>query len=176
VCRKKIAAETKNPPSAEAGRPPTDKPQLRCYGCGQPGVIFRNCQTCSKRTEFAFNAIDFEQHDRPIIDIIIEGVQGTAIVDSGARTSLAGPKLQKLVEERHFPFKIQTAKITLADGHAEWCTIKTTTVPVTLKGRTFETPFLCTSQGPDAVTLLGIYFAKNASDKLQIKLHSIKNI
>jgi hypothetical protein len=29
VCRKKIAAETKNPPSAEAGRPPTDKPQLK---------------------------------------------------------------------------------------------------------------------------------------------------
>jgi hypothetical protein len=48
VCRKKLAAEAKNPPSAEA---PTDKQQIRCYGCGQPGVIYRNCQNCSKRTE-----------------------------------------------------------------------------------------------------------------------------
>jgi hypothetical protein len=68
------------------------------------------------------------------------------------------PELQKILEKRHYPFKIQTGRITLADGQAEWRTIKTTTFPVTLKRHTFETPFICTSQGSDAaaVTLLRI--------------------
>jgi hypothetical protein len=43
-------------------------------------------------------------------------------------------------------------------------------VPVTLKGRTFTTPFVCTEGGPEAATLLGVDFARLA--KLVVNYHN----
>jgi hypothetical protein len=67
VCRKKIRAEQEN------GQTKATKNKLRCYGCGQPEVIKRNCTKCSppqpSNPTMAFNAINVEILERPAVDI-----------------------------------------------------------------------------------------------------------
>jgi hypothetical protein len=168
VCRKKIRAEQEN------GQTKATKNELRCYGCGQPGVIKRNCTKCSppqpSDPTMAFNAINVEILEWPAVDIEIYGFPGTAFLDSGARKSLANPRLQDIFVKMNLPLQERTARVVLATGNSEVQTVRTVTVPVKLKGRTFQTPFVCAQGGPDAVTLLGADFARIAG--LVINFHN----
>jgi hypothetical protein len=168
VCRKKIRAEQEN------GQTKATKNELRCYGCGQPGVIKRNCTKCSSpqpsNPTMAFNAINVEILERPAVDIEIYGFPGTAFLDSGDRTSLASPRLQDIFVKMNPPLQERTARVVFATGNSEVQTVRTVTVPVKLKGRTFQTPFVCGQGGADAVTLLGADFARIAG--LVIDFHN----
>jgi transcriptional regulator of acetoin/glycerol metabolism len=160
VCRKKIRAEQEN------GQTKATKNELRCYGCGQPGVIKRNCTKCSppqpSDPTMAFNAINVEILEWPAVDIEIYGFPGTAFLDSGARKSLANLRLQDIFVKMNLPLQERTARVVLATGNSQVQTVRTVTVPVKLKGRTFQTPFVCAQGGADAVTLLGTDFARIA--------------
>ncbi|CAK9832693.1 Retrovirus-related Pol polyprotein from transposon 297 [Anthophora retusa] len=165
VCRKKDKVEQE---AKEKGLKETSQNGIQCYGCGKQGVIRRNCPTCALSSQAAptisqsFNAVNVEAAERPAVDITVAGVLGTAFLDSGAKTSLASPRLYKLLRERNFSFIKKIAKVTLADGRAQQKLIYTTVVPVTLKGRTFTTPFIYTDGGSEAVTLVRIDFARLA--------------
>jgi hypothetical protein len=160
ACRKKIRAEQEN------GQTKATKNELRCYGCGQPGVIKRICTKCSSpqpsNPTMAFNAINVEILERPAVDIEIYGFPGTAFLDCGDRTNLASPRLQDIFVKMNLPLQERTARVVLATGNSQVQTVRTVTVPVKLKGRTFQTPFVCAQGGADAVTLLGTDFARIA--------------
>jgi hypothetical protein len=80
------------------------------------------------------------------------------------------PQIARRTEKTRSPFHEAVAKLILADGRAENKLIQTVMVPVTLKGRTFTTPFVCTEGGPEAATLLGVDFARLA--KLVVNYHN----
>jgi hypothetical protein len=159
TCRKRERAE-KSEKHSKPGE--LVKAELRCYGCGKPGVIKQNCPLCSPHQDttaaqtLSFHALSIEPTERPAVDITIFGLSGTAFLDSGARTSLESPKLQGELKKLGLPFTKQVAKLILADGRAENKLIQTVMVSVTLKGRTFTTPLVCTEGGPEAATLLGV--------------------
>jgi hypothetical protein len=80
------------------------------------------------------------------------------------------PQTPKVLQKLGLPFTEQLAKVILADGRVENQLIQTVMVPVTLKGRTFTTPFVCTEGGPEAATLPGVDFARLA--KLVVNYHN----
>jgi hypothetical protein len=108
------------------------------------------------------NALNVEILERPAVDIEICGSPGTAFLDSAARTSLASPRLQDIFVKIKLSFQERTPRVVLATGNSEVQTVRTVTVPIKLKGRTFQTPFVCAQGGPDVVTLLGADFARIA--------------
>jgi hypothetical protein len=172
MCRKRERAE-KSEKDSKPGE--SVKAEVKCYGCGKPGVTKRNCPLCSPPQDTAaqtlvFHALSIKPTERPAVDITVSGIPGRAFLDPGARTSLASPKLQKVLKKLGFPFTKQVAKLILADGRAENKLIQTVMVPVTLKGRTFTTPFVCTEGGSEAATLLGVDFARLA--KLVVNYHT----
>lgn len=139
----------------------------RNLGHGAPGVFRRDCPNCKQLPQhgiptLGFKALSLGPVEPPALEIEIAGVRGFFYLDSGARTSLASQELYRHMQDLGFPFETQHAKVILDDGIARNQVVQTTQVPVTLKGRTFVTPFVYITVGPDSVTLLGVDFAQLA--------------
>ncbi|KAJ3645714.1 hypothetical protein Zmor_023353 [Zophobas morio] len=172
VCRKKhqqgLRREAPRVPAhLEIPNNRTSTKSISCYGCGQPGVIRRKCSNCCKKPTIATASFDFcfldtQASIRPAVPITIQGAQGTAYLDSGAKTSLASAQLTTLLKQRGYPFSEKTVLLTQADGKTENRQVLVTTIPVTLMGRTIDTTFVSLPDARDSRTLLGIDFHKSA--------------
>lgn len=143
---------------------------MSCYGCGTPGVIRSNCTKCTPPkikgdTEIglflANNATGTQQTSRPVVSIEICGTTGGAYVDTGAKQSVAGQRLYKLLLQHHYHFEPETVRLVLADGKPQTRQILHTSVDVVLESRTIPTKFMVLP-GEDNRTLLGIDFLRQA--------------
>ncbi|KAK9728357.1 hypothetical protein QE152_g18090 [Popillia japonica] len=132
-------------------------------GCGTPGVIRRNCPRCSKApVPISFCYADTQSMERPTVEITIHGIRGTAYLDSGAKATLASPELYRIVAQFGHSFTERTINLIQADGKSRMTSVRSTTVPVLLKGRTIMTTFLALPDTPNAKTLLGVDFLHDA--------------
>uniref|UniRef100_A0A2A4JSD7 CCHC-type domain-containing protein n=1 Tax=Heliothis virescens TaxID=7102 RepID=A0A2A4JSD7_HELVI len=140
--------------------------QLRCYGCGQLGVVRSKCDKCkpavnSSKSDFC-SAHDTDSDDtRPIIEIEVVSRKGVAILDTGATHSMAGQMLYDLMVDAGVKFNRSARNLTLADGSHRVCEILECQVTVTLHNREILTNFMVL---PDehTRTLLGRDFINSA--------------
>lgn len=142
---------------------------VKCYGCGEPGVFRKNCSNCNKKPEgtsqmkqLAFNFLSHEPQGRPAVFVSIKGEEGIVFLDTGAKTSLASPQLYQLLMKNNHPYRKEQTRITLADGSSKVKDTLFFTVDVTLKNQCIQTDFLYLPDNPQAQTLLGIDFFRNA--------------
>ncbi|CAB3246920.1 unnamed protein product, partial [Arctia plantaginis] len=92
--RRKRLAEIKK--EAMATDNVTSKDQIKCYGCGAPGVYRSRCGTCKNKESppkpVAFYTMETtikNQSKIPTIEIVVNGENGYAHIDTAARTSIA---------------------------------------------------------------------------------------
>lgn len=163
VCRKKAASlrstgNKENTPLASIPRSDT----IKCYGCQRPGFIRRNCPSCNptpdRQPALSFSFVSLSKQTRPAVHIQVDGITGSAFLDTGARTSLAGTSLYHLLRQRGYKFNTRTMDVTLADGKPRKQLVQIVTVPVTLQGRIVPTTFCAFPDAHFAQTLLGIDF------------------
>ncbi|KAL4720798.1 hypothetical protein ACJJTC_018203 [Scirpophaga incertulas] len=96
---------------------------------------------------------------RPMLGIKILDLQGTALIDTAAKKSVAGSSLYKLLLERGHPSIETTMRVKLADGSAQWRQVHTTTLQVDVgRGKCIELDFVILPDAVDNETLLGIDF------------------
>lgn len=143
--------------------------QLRCYGCGQLGVIRSKCETCkntpsvsrSDTANFCSAHVSDSDDSLPLLEIYVADRKGVAILDTGATHSLAGPMLYSLLVDAGVEFKETSRNIGLADGSQHVCTALECDTTVTLEGRAIPTTFLVLPNARTR-TLLGRDFIINA--------------
>jgi hypothetical protein len=111
-CGKKVCAANKKT-TYNSAKPSTNTPSsISCFGCGQPGVLRRNCTRCPKSTSapkpsqaaappLEFCILDLQLPERPAVEISVGTVNGSAFLDSGARTSLASAQLCERFSKFH---------------------------------------------------------------------------
>lgn len=170
VCRKRAAQAarpiTEAPPNQPRSRENT---VVKCYGCQKPGVIRRNCPSCNppgeaRNTNIAtdFCALQMQDRTRPALRITVHGTPGTALLDTGARSSIASPELLAVIARHGYPIVRKSTFITLADGRTQQKQVQIATIPVVLNDRTIPTTFVNLAESPNAKTLLGIDFIEDA--------------
>lgn len=172
-CRKKAAkTETskETPKKTETRPPPTSK--ITCYGCGEPGVVRSKCPKCNTPKigagEVGFYALASGTRLRPTVKISIDGINGQAHIDSGAKMSVASTSLYYVLKRKGVTFNSEKATVTLADGLRRRQRVQSAQVPVTLCGRTIPTTFIVLPETHDNRTLLGVDFIQDASIVLNL--------
>lgn len=95
---------------------------------------------------------------RPILKISLLGKCGTALVDSAAKSCIAGHTLYALLRNEGHPLRPSTQIVKLADGVTREMDVLTTEVEVTLHNRTKVVPFLIFPESNANESLLGINF------------------
>ncbi|XP_047513981.1 activity-regulated cytoskeleton associated protein 1-like [Pieris napi] len=117
-----------------------EKPGVKCYGCGTPGVYRSNCLNCkSKETppkpvQF-YSIINKTIEDGvkiPIIEVTIKNSNGYAYLDSAARTSIAGSTLYELLLKEGYTFTDKEAIINLADVSTKHTKLKVITIEINI--------------------------------------------
>ncbi|CAH2236855.1 jg13465 [Pararge aegeria aegeria] len=182
-CRKKLKAEQnllssnssahtpKKPIATTSSQVPSPTaPKFSCYGCGTPGVVRSNCETCTKPKpkvpdeEIGFNSVNVQtdSRSRPVIYIEIEGITGTAYIDTCAKSSVASFELYCRLKNKGYHFEKANVWITLADGHRRKQDVLTVKALVTLDGRTIPTTFIVLPNSRENKTLLGVGFIQDA--------------
>ncbi|KAJ8940962.1 hypothetical protein NQ318_010363 [Aromia moschata] len=165
-----------SPPNSES-----TKPQVTCFGCGAIGYIRSNCPTCKAKpmksepqdspSEFRYYNTSGEEQVRPIVSIEIENMHGTAILDTGAKTSMAGSQLAQLLRSKQVPYETKPLRITLADGIERSVTSHMFKVAVKIKHKKVLTNLLAVPEHADSRTLLGIDFMQEANMLLDMKMN-----
>ncbi|KAH9640965.1 hypothetical protein HF086_015061 [Spodoptera exigua] len=79
---------------------------------------------------------DFRSFLRPVLNISILGENGTALLDSAAKSCVAGHTLYALLKAKGHPMSSGMENVKLADGVLRLMNVLTTEVNVTLEGRT----------------------------------------
>ncbi|KAI5638414.1 hypothetical protein NE865_09048 [Phthorimaea operculella] len=157
--------------------PSTSAPTFSCYGCGTPGFVRSNCPNCSetKRREhpktdvsFCSTALSKEEHieidvsSRPVTYIEIEGIKGTAHMDTCAKSNVASYSLYQELRKKGHIFQGERVRITLADGVVRDKRVLKVKVPVTIEYKTVVTTFIVMPDSRDNRTLLGMPFLRSA--------------
>lgn len=130
--RQKELSKEKTKPTSTTTKPEStktdEKPRLVCYGCGTPGHIRSNCPNCSatkgvpstpKTETLSFNMTSISSNttqDRPLLPIQIAGFNGSACLDTGSKSSIAGARLYKILTELDYPHVPKNLTITVADA------------------------------------------------------------
>ncbi|CAG9136392.1 unnamed protein product [Plutella xylostella] len=130
--------------------PSPSQPKFSCYGCGAPGVVRSNCQTCSSKKNspkvenisFCSVNVRTDSRPRPVVYISVDDVYGVAYVDTCAKTSIASYNFYCCLNEKGYRFNEKQVNVTLADGVPKTQTVMTVDVPVTLCGYTIPTTFV----------------------------------
>ena len=143
-----------------------NRPPISCYGCGAPGFIKAKCPKCSPKQDTAhFNAIKmFTCFTSPValIDIIVYEATGTVCADTGASQSVGGELMFNFLKNRGQTFTEFPLDVSLADGQFSRSVVKQTTVPITIRGRTFHTDLIFLPHAKANRTLLGVDFLKKS--------------
>ncbi|KAI5645352.1 hypothetical protein NE865_02439 [Phthorimaea operculella] len=157
--------------------PAPTAPIFSCYGCGTPGFVRSNCPNCSetKRREhpktdvsFCSTALSKEEHieidvsSRPVTYIEIEGIKGTAHMDTCAKSNVASYSLYQELRKKGHKFQGERVRITLADGVVRDKRVLKVKVPVTIENKTVVTTFIVMPDSRDNRTLLGMPFLRSA--------------
>ncbi|CAG9130441.1 unnamed protein product [Plutella xylostella] len=183
VCRKRQRMEnSREDPQDTASRPnllalPITQPKVSCYGCGAPGVVRTKCPNCSQKTQIApikpedisfcsLNATDARA--RPVVFITINGFNGVAYIDTGAKMSVASYELYRHLCNQGCGFKQKVLNVTLADGITKRQTVLLAKVRVTLSDKEITTEFMVMPESRDNRTLLGIGFLTDAAMVLNL--------
>ncbi|KOB57873.1 Retrovirus-related Pol polyprotein from transposon 17.6, partial [Operophtera brumata] len=140
--------------------------QLRCYGCGQLGVIRSKCQNCksaptTSKSDFCSAYVYDKDESRPLVEVQVVNRTGVAILDTGATHSIAGPMLYGLLVDAGVEFRKTSRTIGLADGSQQVCAALECDTDVTLEGHVIPTTFLVLPNAPTR-TLLGRDFIMKA--------------
>ncbi|XP_047029349.1 uncharacterized protein LOC124637073 [Helicoverpa zea] len=175
VCRKKKRAEGTLPSipkvvsEVETQAPSPHQPKFSCYGCGAPGVYRSNCPTCKKasaikKEDLKFCAINVQvdSDSRPVVFVEIEGIKGTAYIDTCAKMSVASYSLYLELVKCGCKFQEHQVNLTLADGIKKNRGVLMCRVNVVLMGRKVQTTFIVLPGAKDNRTLLGVGFLKDA--------------
>lgn len=101
---------------------------------------------------------------RPILEIQVNGIDGTALIDTAAKRCIAGCSLYALLLKQKFPFVVSNMLIKLADGSMQDTTVKLAKVDVDVyKSRlTVPVTFVILPYATNNETLLGIDFITQA--------------
>lgn len=172
ICRKRLAeiaaTNIQRGENSYTSTPPEGKQQIKCYGCGAPGVFRSNCATCKNKESPVkpnqFYAINHqtEQHARiPTIEIEYNELKGHAYIDTAARTSIAGTKLYDLMRNKGATFIERKTEIKLADGSSKTINLLLTTIKITIGNRILPITFSVIPTAIDNRTLLGIDFLES---------------
>ncbi|GFT05894.1 retrovirus-related Pol polyprotein from transposon 297 [Trichonephila clavipes] len=95
---------------------------LSCYGCGKTGYIKSKCPDCnpSKGDPAHFGILRINSlspsNRSAVLRISINGVSGTAFVDSGASHSIAGETLYTILLQQGAAFEKTVISLSFADG------------------------------------------------------------
>jgi len=106
---------------------------------------------------------------RPLFRIFIDGVEGSAIADTGASGCIASRKLVKILEENGHVFTMKVASLTYANGKIEKSFVRVVNVDVVLEGVKINTNFMCLDNGEEARTCLGVDFLESANIVMELK-------
>ncbi|KAG6464946.1 hypothetical protein O3G_MSEX014832 [Manduca sexta] len=165
-CRNKSRNLSK-PDEHPAAKPSTS--DIRCYGCGQLGVVRSKCDTCKGTSKMNFQSaqVDNVEYARPTVMIQVVGQNGAAILDTGSTHSIAGPMLHQLLVRAGVEFIETHRTVGLADGSQQVRAALTCDTVVTLGRRRVLTSFIV-FPGADTRTLLGRDFIMQAKVVLDL--------
>ncbi|GFX70722.1 retrovirus-related Pol polyprotein from transposon 17.6 [Trichonephila clavipes] len=141
---------------------------LSCYGCGKPGYIKSKCPDCNPSkgdpAHFGFLRINSlsPSNRNAVLRISINGVSGTAFVDSGASHSIAGETLYTILIRQGAAFEKTVISLSFADGIVTQKEVLRTIQTVILEGRKFKTSCIILPDAKNNSTLLGVNFLENA--------------
>ncbi|XP_026745485.1 uncharacterized protein LOC113506846 [Trichoplusia ni] len=112
-------------------------------------VFALNCTTCKKsspikKEDLRFCAIDvqLEADSRPVVFVEIDGIKGTAYIDTCAKMSVASYSLYVTLAERGCKFEEQPVNLTLADGVKKSQRVLKCRAEVDLLGHKVQTTFI----------------------------------
>lgn len=149
---------------------------VSCYGCGNEGFVKSNCPRCKTNVSpqpKGFYSISCDKFSnlycndkrslrRPVLHICIQGQNGTALLDTAAKRSIAGYTLYALLKRLGRKFRAENMSVKLADGSVRNTEVLLTSVNVELGSLIVPIEFIIF---PDALyneTLLGIDFITKA--------------
>lgn len=147
------------------------KPPSACYGCGTPGIVKANCSKCRETNTISrvvmatFPSQIPEQANRQIFYIYIDNQRKRAIIDNGARRSVASSRVHKWLMHQGQTFHTSRMLIKLADGAAGYREMVLTKAQVVVKNLTFTylpTTFMIFPDVQDSETLLEMDFMLTA--------------
>ena len=160
-CFKKLDAERKSKTQA-------DEVTLNCYGCGKPGFYRSNCPDCNgKPPNTSPKKLDFNSIQSsispvgricPMVEININALDGLALFDTGARTSVASQQLYQKLKEKGIKLEKVFAEICLADGIPRKDIVYSTIANIKIGHRFKRIRFICLPNASENRTLLGIDF------------------
>lgn len=155
---------------------------VACYRCGLPGYISSQCPCCKSTRattsnatntndaatiELLYNEIQLSP-ERPLLKVNIEGICGLACVDTGAKRNVAGQRLRSPLENIGHPSTQLSFNLIMADGRNQLVEAWIYEVEVSFTTKTLKTSFISVAAHPDAKTLLGVDFIKQAEMILDI--------
>lgn len=154
---------------------PNSSTSLRCYGCGQLGVVRSKCDTCRPKNSNAhpprqvdFNsAVVTNDTNLPRVHVTVMGRVGVAVVDTGATHTIASPALYNILLDHKIEFTESERNFSVADGSSQVRKVLSASVNVSLQGRIIHTQFQVLP-GADTKTLLGRDFIVNAGMILDV--------
>ncbi|XP_047985391.1 uncharacterized protein LOC125225628 [Leguminivora glycinivorella] len=162
-------------PTATATPAPCPPPPvITCYGCGTPGVVRSRCPKCAvargstktERVDFCAIGVtedySMDIRKRPIIGIGIDGMSGTAYLDTCAKSNVASYQLYTCLKKRGYRISVESAKITLADGVDRVQEVLNLRCVVNVCDRAVPTKFIVFPGKRDTRTLLGVPFLQDA--------------
>ncbi|XP_034840378.1 uncharacterized protein [Maniola hyperantus] len=148
---------------------------LRCYGCGQLGVVRSRCTTCraaSNNNKAGDKQVDFHSFSevneptsapaRPVVRVSAAGRAGVAMLDTGATHCIASPGLHHILLDAGVQFYESQRSVRLADGTRRVSRIFTGDTELELGGRDLPITFMVLPDAADARTLLGLDFITQA--------------
>uniref|UniRef100_A0A2A4IY04 CCHC-type domain-containing protein n=1 Tax=Heliothis virescens TaxID=7102 RepID=A0A2A4IY04_HELVI len=174
-CRKLLnkSNSTPEPVKSEpaAAAQPELRPSVTCFGCGAPGVIRSNCSVCKeKRSESTtapstFQSLStcdtvFKPRVRPLFNIEVFGVKGTALLDTGSIQSVASISLTKHLRANGQVFNCVETRLKFADGTQRVQIVETASVIVKVQGVAIRTLFIVLPGATES--LLGMNFIQDA--------------
>ncbi|XP_018560983.1 uncharacterized protein LOC108903332 [Anoplophora glabripennis] len=125
-----------------------------------PSTIESPVEFCMLNTDIKSNSIALRP--RPIMYINILGLQGTGIIDTAAKESIAGQSLYNVMVAKGQTFKQDKIYVGLADGSTKLENVLITYVDVKIQGRVIPTRFIILTDAVNNSTLLGINFIQDA--------------
>ncbi|XP_069360781.1 uncharacterized protein [Maniola hyperantus] len=152
----------------------TSEPTITCFGCGTPGVIRSNCAVCKEgraastatTSSSAFQSVAVNDvcrlnpRVRPIFDVEVYGALGTALLDTGAKHSVASGSLTKHLRSNGQVFQSVETELKFADGTRRVETVETALVNVRVQGVEIVTLFMVLPGATES--LLGMNFIQDA--------------